>query len=52
MIETSYKGVHSNDWIKQSILDLRNELVLIKSLIPWEKNHKRFNQILQFKKRG
>ncbi len=41
MIESSYEEVHSKEWIKKNISDPSNELVIIRSLIPWDKTIKK-----------
>lgn len=37
MIATSYEEVHSEEWVRQNILDSNNELVICRKLIPWNK---------------
>ena len=37
MIHSSYKQVHSQEWVTQHIIDPAHELVILRQVIPWQK---------------
>ncbi len=37
MIDTSFKEAFSAEWVKSNIIDLTQDLVIIRDVVPWEK---------------